>query len=272
MITQDLISTLQDMRDRIDMILDDAIAPIDADEAPPASRPVFTGRPQHRRLTTTDWPKIGGRALDLSHTDLFSSEAYREAPTGETRALYAAACDGLGRLSHDLKIPLYKIGCTSPDRVWPRTHELRADRYGSAYFDGTAYVEDETGFDGWYPSHLHVGRRTPSMGSPVRVETRAILVDLPASLTPENFDRLFDAETRKGWIAEWVATEEGRDHCALVGVAPARYQRFTLYPGGTTPRLSHAAEIAAFSIYEGASRLVAIAEQIILRHLGLLSD
>ena len=272
MLNQDLISTLQDMRGRIDMILDDIATPIDADPPPTATRSISTGRPRHRRLTTTDFPKIGGRSLDLRHTGLFSTEAYRQTPKGETRALYAAACDGLCRLSRGLQIPLYKVGTTSPDRVWKRAHELRNDRYASVYFDGSAYVEDKAGFDGWYASHLHVGRRTPSEGSPVNVETRAILVDLPASLTPEDFDRLFDAETRKGWIAEWVATEEGRDHCALVGVEPNRFQRFTAYPGGTVSKLCHAAEICSFSIYGGAGRLVAIAEQIILRHLGLLSN
>lgn len=136
--------------------------------------------------------------------------------------------------------------------------------------DGDVYVTDTTGWDSWYPSQLHA-RSLPSPSSPVRCSERAILVSLPDGMTAAAFDQAFDAETRLGAVDRWLLSEEGRGHCAALGIKPQIGQRLTAYPGGTEARLSPAGEIVAFNYrYSGPDRAIALIERIILRHLGLI--
>lgn len=238
----------------------------------PPSPTVEVPRNKTRLLIPSDWPRPGGRDFAPAPTDLFQSEAYRDrySPSGETRAIYAGACDGLGHLARALQIPLYKVSTTSSARVADRMKELRLDRYGAVWRKGKTYVADEQGWDSWFPSHMFA-RSLPSKNSPVRCDIRAILVDLPVGLKPEDFDRSFDAEVAKGAIDRWLLTEEGRNHAAALGVDPAIGQRLTAIAGGDTPKLSPATEIAVFCTkYSGPDRLIAIAETIVLKHLGLV--
>lgn len=84
----------------------------------------------------------------------------------------------------------------------------------------------------------------------------------------EDFDAAFDAIVRHGAVDLWAMTDDARDHCKFLGddIDPAELQRFTEYPKW---RLMPVQEICGFSIFSGADRLVRIAEQIIVAHLGL---
>ena len=92
---------------------------------------------------------------------------------------------------------------------------------------------------------------------------QSILVEL-------GFDHAFDAEVQKASVIGWLATPEGRRYCAWRGVDPALARRVTLYSYGDATRASPAVEIVAFEIRRDFDRLVAIAETVILAHLGLM--
>jgi hypothetical protein len=180
-----------------------------------------------RRQLPTDWPQIGGRGFALDPTDLFETDEFRNlwTPGPHRRGCYAAGCKGLWNLHQLLKIPMYKVSTTGADRVWDRADESGRDLYGALWHNGQAYVQDPE-WDEWFPSQLHP-QRFPSPASPVIVQTRAIIVPLPDGMDPKKFDELFDAETRKGALNNWVMTQEGRDHCGFLGVDPAIGQRFS---------------------------------------------
>lgn len=242
-------------------------------EAVPPRTPALSlaGGSQNRRHLPTDWPRVGGREFQPQRTDLFLSEAFRDLwRPGETREIYAGACDALCRIARQLHLPAYKVSTCGKGRVWQRMRELRFDRYGAAYHHDGSYVVDNLGWDDWFPSQLHP-RLPTSPNSPVRRDLRAIVVLLPDSMTPSMFDKAFDAEARKGALDAWLMTQAGRDHCAAIGFDFALAQRFTCYAGGSSTRLSPAAEICGFSIWGGADRLSALAETIILRHLRLIA-
>ena len=235
----------------------------------PVLRPIQNE--QTRLLLQTDFPRIGGRDFTPERTPLFASAEFqsRWAPSGVTRAIYAGACNAMGRLATRLCMPLYKVATTDSRRVWPRMNELRTVSYGSVYCDGQRYVA-EPGWNNWFPSQMHV-QTLPSPDSPVIITSHAILVPLPVGMTTEEFDVAFDAETRKGALDRWALTPEGRNHCATLGIDPAVMRRLTEYPGGESSRLSPAGEICGFSCRgTGPDRVIAIAEAIILRKLGLI--
>ena len=240
----------------------------------PTISPAHEVRPteKKRRLMPTDWPKVGGRDLKLARTDLFMSEEFRARwrPGPERRGIYVGASYGLRDLSHLIHLPLFKIGVTSADGVWSRMKSLRRAAYGSAWYKEGACVEDTSGWDNWFPSQIFVKHRPPSAGSPVEFDSCTIYVDLPEDMHWTAFDDALDAEIGKARLADWVQSEAGRDHCAVLGLDPARFQRLTLYGGGEEHCLRQATEICCFTLYGGADRLVEIAERIILRHMGLL--
>jgi len=234
-------------------------------ELPPAPSPN-----QRPRYLPTDWPKIGGR-IDLPEFgDLFVSSAYRDQyREGEGREIYAGACDGLARLASRLRMPLFKVSSCGLGRLAERMKELGRDRYASEWFSNGAYVVEQEGFEGWFPSHLYM-TNPPTPNSPVTIGPRALSVRLPRTMSAEAFDLAFDAEVRKAAIDRWVMTEEGAQHCAFVEVDPAMCQRSTPYPYGSTSRGCPAQEIIVFRIRDDADRLVRIVERVILKYFGLI--
>ena len=240
--------------------------PTQSIEHSPTSLAVF--RP---RYVPSDWPRVGGREELTRISHLFSSTAYRDQyRAGELREIYAAAGAGLGRLVALFRLPLYKVSTCSSGRLPARIAELKKDLYACEWFRGGQYIADPDGFDDWFPSHLRINI-APAVNSPVRPAPRAIGVQLPDTMSSREFDRAFDAEVRKGALDLWVKTPEGRRHCAALGVNPAVAQRFTPYPFGAAARRSPVTEIVSFRKHCDPDRLVAIAERVILRHMGLIS-
>ncbi len=217
----------------------------------------------------TDWPVIGGRGANLAVPDVFDSDAYRDAyRAGPKREIYVAASAGLGRVAKSLNMPIYKVSTCAENRMPDRMAELRADAYASTWFCGGRYVSDAD-YDDWFPSHFRV-TRPPLRNSPVTAAPRAITVTLPDSMTPAQFDHEFDEAVRAAAIDDWVMSREGRDHCLFRGVEPAFAIRMTPYRHGGAARNSPARELACFRPKQDGNRLVAIAEIIVLKHLGLI--
>jgi hypothetical protein len=233
---------------------------------------VEVARDKKQLLIPSHWPRVGGREFNPTPTDLFGAEVFRAAytPSGLNRLIYVGACQGLANIASVLHLPLYKVSTCASDRLEERMKELRIDKHGAVRRVDDKYVGDETGWANWFPSQISA-RALPSPNSPVRCQERSILVALPAGLTPEEFDRAFDAEVAKGAIDRWLMTPEGLNHAAMLKVDPALGQRLTAYPYGDKPKLSPSTEIVVFCTrISGPDRLIAIAEGIILRHLGLI--
>jgi len=221
--------------------------------------------PRKSGMLPTEWAKVGGKEYSPAPTNAFASKDFidRYQP-GEVREIYVGACEGQHRLAKLVQTPIYKVSTCSAGRLKERMFELQRDRYGACCFDQGCYLAEE-GWDKWFPSHLRP-MQAASPNSPVVAEARRIKVRLPQTLSANNFDIEFDALTRMGAVDLWAMSDEARKHCAFLGVDPSVLQRFTAYPGW---RLSPVQEICGFSIYEGADRLISLAERIILHHLGL---
>ena len=233
--------------------------------------------PQHRSAVPriarksphlpTKWPKIGGEDLVVSPTNVFLSEEYSELfrPSGERRLIYAGGSPGAATLARAVAVPLYKISTTGADRLADRFWEINRDAWGAWVRDDDDEWTRDPGYTRWFPSHLYPSL-APSPNSPVTIGSRALTVDLPEGLTAQAFDEAFDASVRLGAADVWSMTPERRRHCEARGVSPGLLRRFTSYPGW---RRSPCVELCGFSIYSGADRLVALSEQIVVKHLGL---
>lgn len=217
------------------------------------------------RLLPTPWPKVGGADLCLKMTDAFLTERWRDQfSEGQARLIYAAGCRGLREISKAAHVPTYKISTCAEGGLSRRMFELNRDEVGALRHCDGEYVRDE-GWGSWFPSHIYPVRGA-SPNSPVLVRPRCLIVCLPITMSTDSFDDPFDREVRKGALDTWAMTPEARAHCTAVGALPDSLMRFTRYPDWSTMPVE---EIAGFSIYTGADRLIRIAEKIVLQHLGL---
>ena len=260
---QELAATVKDIQHKLEVLAASKIP------APAEPIPVPAHIARKYPYLPTDWPVVGGRGANLAVPDIFDSDAYRDAyREGLKREIYVAASAGLARVANALNMPIYKVSTCAENRMPDRMAELRADAYASTWFCGGHYVSDAD-FDDWFPSHFRV-TRPPAKNSPVNAAPRAITVALPDDMAPSQFDREFDEAVRVAAIDEWVMSREGREHCIFRGVEPAFAIRMTPYRHGAAARNSPARELACFRPKSDGDRLVAIAEIIILKHLGLI--
>ena len=228
------------------------------------------GSPSQPSTGFVAWPKIGGSDLKPVPSGLFLERAFHDRyQPGALRTLYVAGCPGLGSLALTAKLTLQKVSSCEGDRLVARLKEINRDRYGAGYRSGDVEVFEPQGWNRWSAQVLNP-ERGPSPGSPVTVHARGICVRLPKTLSPEAFDKAYDAEIRKGAIDAWIRTEHGRRLCARHKLDPARFERLTQYGYDMKPRVSRALEIAVFRKDREVDRLIDIAENIIARHLHLL--
>jgi len=231
----------------------------------------FNWRKASRLCPQSDLSRIAGKAELPTMDAIFSSPAYLSLfRSHAAREIYVGACSGLARNSAILELPEYKISTVAPGRLPERIGELKADVYGGKYISDGAFVDDADGFDDWFASHIYTQRPT-APNSPVEIHPRALTVHLPVTMSPAAFDAAFDHEIRKAAVDLFVQTPEGAAHCEALRVDPAIAQRYTAYPLGSAVRHSACQEIVIFRIREDSDRLVAIAEMIVLRHLGLIA-
>lgn len=244
----------------------------------PPSRPVvfpptrpLRARPLTRGFSSIPWPRVGGEDLVVMQTDIFLTEAFRDlfGDGDERRTIYVAGCHGVRDLARALGHPIYKVSCTSPSGVWRRMQELRNDSYGAAWHRDGEPVEDLNGWNGWFASQISTGYRPPSPGAPVEVDARSITVTLPLGMSPEEFDERFDRRVASACLADWSLSAPGLAYGELLGLDLQRFRRHTPYASGDVARLSPAREICLFSIFDDGDRLVQIAEEVVLEHLGL---
>ncbi len=240
--------------------VDDALAQIDAllegaGDARSADRPA-------NPLTA-----VGGPDLDLAPRTGFLDprwpDGYRPA---RERGVYIASCSGLQRLGRSLGIDLAKPGLTDADSLALRLEQIRRDRTGACFHDGTRYLMSGDGWIDWFARQIRpiVG---PSPGSPVRVEDRLLTFPLPATLHWQDFDDRYDARVRIAALDRWAMSDEGLALCAARDVPPRLLQRSTPYGGGADVKLSPTTEICLLDPVTGPDRLIRIVEDVLLDHV-----
>ncbi len=245
--------------------VDDALAQIDAllaasDEAEPAHAELAEGR-------ASPSVAVGGADLDLAPRTGFLTGPWRDAyrPDRE-RGVYVACCSALKRFEKRLDLGLGKPGTVDPAFLAERMEQIRRDRAGSLFHDGTRYFRSADGWTDWFARAMRplVG---PSPGSPVRVEDRLLTFRLPTDLHWQDFDDRFDAKVREAALDRWAMSEEGLALCSARNVPPRHLQRSTPYGGGVDVRLSPALEISLLDPVTGFDRLIRIIEDVLLAHV-----
>jgi len=224
-------------------------------------------RAQH---VPSNWPQTGGRGELKSSSHLFCTEEYRiRYRAGKAREIYVAGGAGLKWLVNYFRMSLYKVSTCSYGRMHERMDENTIVRYGSEYWEDGRFIANIDGFEDWSASFLTFNNPT-APNSPVIQDSRSIIVIMPDTMTEKAFDLAFDFEVQKGALNEWIVTPDGQRHCARLGVKSTIAQRYTPYRLGGAIRHLRAKEIVSFRRNRDADRLVTIAENVILKHLGLI--
>lgn len=154
--------------------------------------------------------------------------------------LYIADCLGLGELSHELHLPLFKISITKSD-LDAHIAELNAGRYAAGYLRANDLVI-AVGFDRW--SMMLIEDVAPKFRSRyLSVEPYSLRITLPPSFSPADFEELFRALISQNALSNWLATEQGRRHFALFHLDRARAERFTQHGPAHKPCVARADEI-----------------------------
>lgn len=222
-----------------------------------------------REWISTVWPEVGGPSLNLEPDARFDSAAFRaKYRPGERVAVYIPGCQGLRvAIGQALNIGAWKISTSQIEApgLEPRLKALAQDRYGSCYWQDGELIRDP-GFGEWVLSTLPNGLSIAPK-APVRLHQRGIEVILPATLDAMAFDRALRRAVADAELSRWSASPDGRRHCAVFGVSPSRFRRYTAYDMCGSVRLSEAKELYLFKPHLQAQRLVRIVEGVVLQHV-----
>ncbi len=225
----------------------------------------------------TRWPRIGGQAVTTLPEDAFVQPAFLTAyRPGRLVHIYAAGCGedhrmttatGLLGLARRLRMAVHKVSVTAQVHLRDRLRELNADRYGALTTSADGYLASDLGYDNWMLQHI-LPQAAPLEGSPVTLTERALAVRLPENLSVREFDKRLHHRMRNAALNPWLASADGRAHCAMLGLAPAECRRATCYFFGEVVRVSDAQEFYFFRPKSrDADRLLRIAEDIIHAHV-----
>ena len=178
----------------------------------------------------TRWPRIGGQAVTTLPEDAFVQPAFLTAyRPGRLVHIYAAGCGedhrmttatGLLGLARRLRMAVHKVSVTAQVHLRDRLRELNADRYGALTTSADGYLASDLGYDNWMLQHI-LPQAAPLEGSPVTLTERALAVRLPENLSVREFDKRLHHRMRNAALNPWLASADGRAHCAMLGLAPA---------------------------------------------------
>lgn len=200
---------------------------------------------------------------------MFDSQEFKEVyQPGEIVEIYFGAGEGYKRVSRTLCIPYYKIGLTALYGITDRFRTHKADRHTSFWCDGGRYVED-LDFADQFPSFIRT-EMSLSLASPVRATRNSIVVTLPHGMSQLDFEQDLREAIEHCAVHRFLQTDDGLRHCRLINVDPQVGLRMTAYGHGAGRRMSPADEIYTIRPSRDGDAMLAIAERIILRRLGLL--
>lgn len=220
----------------------------------------------------TQWPVIGGEYLTLDTADILSSKAFAEKfSPGITRDIYIAGCPGLKDLKKQLSIPIFKVGECGEGRIADRIKQQSKDQYGSYYkIDGDWPVQDE-GYDEYSALQIYLPTDLHEK-SPVRALTRGLSVTLPKGMSRQQFSRSFQNRLASCSWLEWRNTQDAIAHFQRKNTDQDVIDRYTDYGVGGGSDITQATEFYCIrnENAEDCKRLIAIIENIILEHMGLI--
>ncbi len=263
---QTVRAAMSDARDLIDQGLPGAER-VTLPSALAADAPLDGDGRARREHLPTDFPRIGGRDMGQTHTAAFASPWWRDVfHPGEGRELFVGYCIGQKDLSFKMRRPCYHVGVDDPGQAWHRIRVMKRRRYGAGCYVDGRYAEDDRGWSEWFLGRMS-DKTQPSLGSPITVTERGVLVRLPDTLDPILFDGLMAEQILKGSLARWLRTAEGQGHCAMLHVDPAIGWRFTSPPVGTGGDPEPVEDIVMCGQWTAQGRMIHVAEQILLSHL-----
>jgi len=220
----------------------------------------------------TQWPVIGGDDLLLETADVLNSKAFSDKfLPGIKRHIYIAGCDGLRDLKKQLSIPIFKVGECGEGRIADRIKQQSKDQYGSYYkIDGDWPVQDE-GYDNYSALQIYLPE-TLHEKSPVRALTRGLSVTLPHDMSRQQFSRGFQKRLASCSWMEWRNSEDAIDHFERKNINQDIIDRYTDYGVGGGSDITQATELYCIRNEnpEDCKRLIAIIENVILEHMGLI--
>lgn len=259
-------ASLSDTRDLIDQGLPGA-ARVLLPSALHHGVPLDPDERRRREHLPSDFAHIGGRDFARGRTGAFASPWWRDVyRPGTTCEMFIAYCDGQLALKRQLRQPCYLVDTCGAGQAWPMIQLMKRDRVGSGCFIDGRYVEDVRSWSNWCLCQLS-SDILPSPGSPVALTERGIVARLPETFAPVRFEGMMRGEIRKGSLAAWLVTEEGRRHCALLGVDPSLGARFTSPPVGTGADPQPVDNIVMRQQQAAQGRIIELAERMILSHL-----
>ena len=190
-----------------------------------------------RRYAHTDHPRLLPRGTEPMASKVVDTPAFREAfRPGDQVEVYAGGGEGYRRVSRNLCVPYYKIGVTGRWRVAERFRQHKRTRYGSFWWHDGRYVEDGD-FADQFPSLINT-TLTLSSASPVRATHNSVVVTLPLTMSPDQFEHALRKKLAHAAVHRWLATDEGLRHCEVLRVDPAIGIRMTGYGQGDAKRMS----------------------------------
>lgn len=241
---------------------------------PPLTRaPVIikTRSGQREPSEKTQWPRIGNlRDSALKPNPVFDSRDFlrRYDPSGDDLFPYICGSPGTMELGRQLHLPLYKVGLSRVPDLEVRQRQISEDEYGSCRRVGDHWLGD-SGFSR-YEMHTTVTSFELHPNSPVSLVPRGLRVRLPRALTFDQFHREFQLKMDGAGLNTFLDSAAGRRHLALLGREPSGAMRYTMYRWGNGVRYRLANELYICRPRQDVSRIVLVAEQIVLEHLGLM--
>lgn len=220
----------------------------------------------------TQWPVIGGDDLLLETAGILNSKVFSDKfVPGIKRHIYIAGCDGLRDLKRQLSIPIFKVGECGEGRIADRIKQQSKDRYGSYYkLDGDWPVQDE-GYDEYSALQIYLPE-TLHEKSPVRALTRGLSVTLPHDMSRQQFSRGFQKRLASCSWLNWRKTDDAIDHFERKNINQDIIDRYTDYGVGGGVDITQATELYCIRNEnpDDCKRLIAIIENVILSHMGLI--
>ncbi len=221
----------------------------------------------------TQWPRVGGPGIRPLPDTAFTDPAFigRYQPSVWTYP-YVACCgvdfdtpdraSGLKSVADRLHMPLYKLSATELADPRGRLEAMNRMRYASHVRTRDGHKQ-EIGFQDWEFQQF-APRRQPLPGSPVSLDGHLFALRRPHDMSKRVFEKQLHQRIRNASFNAFLQTPAGREHCAMLGLAPEEQIRWTRYKFGETLRIDKAEEIYIFRpTGEDADRLLIILERIV---------
>jgi hypothetical protein len=221
----------------------------------------------------TQWPRIGGPGIRPLLESAFTDPAFidRYQP-GVWTYPYVACCgvdfdtpdqaSGLKSVADRLHMPIFKLSATELADPRRRLEALNRMRYASHVRMPEGHRQ-EPGFKDWEFQQF-APQRQPLPGSPVSLDGHLFALRRPHDMSKRVFEKLLHQRIRNASLNTFLQTPAGREHCAMLSLAPEEQVRWTRYKFGPAVRIDKAEEIYIFRpTGEDSDRLLIILERIV---------